>query len=341
MLSLPLFAQADCPPSDSIDRYAQTAGDALTALHELVPESQQQALEDRYSAMIVLKWQWQGRDAIRADERAVTQLLGCYQDASCGIRANDQITTQIVAKLEESNVDPLLLESLLPQQPTPRTLAWAERILGCNAPAQTPAAPLLQDAPIETANTQSSQAESVISAAIDPQPQTTAQRPVQQGIVAQNQPTNTASIEPVITTPSSIIQAEDTLEPQFETASRAVAQSSSANVNELMLTATSLVSSGKPQEAIEPLEAACFIEAQGMTKSSACETLFSVYTNSLVASEYSESSQSYLDLSQRLCDIGYSRGCDNLSRYHAAQSSAEAHRAAVAYAEKSCDLANA
>lgn len=341
MLSLPLLAQADCPPSDSIDRYAQTAGDALTALHELVPESQQQALEDRYSAMIVLKWQWQGRDAIRADERAVTQLLGCYQDASCGIRANDQITTQIVAKLEESNVDPLLLESLLPQQPTPRTLAWAERILGCNAPVQTPAAPILQTAPIETADTQGSQAESVSSAAIIAEPRTVAQRPVQQNTVAQSQPTVTTTIEPVIATPSSIVEAEAPLEARIEPATMAVAQSSSVNVSELMLTATNLVSSGKPQEAIEPLEAACFIEAQGMTRSSACETLFSVYTNSLVASEYSESSQSYRDLSQRLCDIGYSRGCDNLSRYHAAQSSAEAHRAAVAYAEKSCNLANA
>ena len=160
ILGLPLLAQADCPPEDSIDRYAQTAGDALTALHGLVPESQQKALEDRYSAMIVLKWQWQGRDAIRADEKAMTQLLGCYQKATCGIRANDQITTQIVAKLEESNVEPVLLESLLPQQPSARTLAWAECILGRNAPTLPPVAPIRQTAPTQIADAGAAQPES-------------------------------------------------------------------------------------------------------------------------------------------------------------------------------------
>ncbi|MEL6824810.1 MAG: hypothetical protein AAFN91_01075 [Pseudomonadota bacterium] len=347
ILGLPLLAQADCPPEDSIDRYAQTAGDALTALHELVPESQQKALEDRYSAMIVLKWQWQGRDAIRADEKAMTQLLGCYQKATCGIRANDQITTQIVAKLEESNVEPVLLESLLPQQPSARTLAWAERILGCNAPTQTPVAPISQTAPTQIADAGTAQPESNRTTTSSADSQIIARPPVQPANTGPVQSSVSASIEPVISTPSSIVQAEvytpeaQTVAPRTETASGAVTRTASMDVNDLMLTATSLVSSGKPQEAIEPLEAACLIEAEGTRKSSACETLFSVYTNSLVASEYSESSQSYRDLSQRLCDIGYSRGCDNLSRYHAAQSSAEAHRAAVAYAERSCDLSNA
>ena len=108
MFSLPLFAQADCPPEDSIDRYAQTASDALTALHELVPESQQQALEDRYAAMIMLKWQWQGRDAISADPVAMSQVMNCYQQAGCGVRTNDPVRADLLPQLQaEADVDPL------------------------------------------------------------------------------------------------------------------------------------------------------------------------------------------------------------------------------------------
>ncbi|MEL7031766.1 MAG: hypothetical protein AAGL97_05430 [Pseudomonadota bacterium] len=356
LISLPLFAQADCPPEDSIDRYAQTAGDALTALHELVPESQQQALEDRYAAMLMLKWQWQGRDAIRADEKGMTHLLGCYQNATCGIRANDQITTQIVAKLEESDIDPLLLESLLPQQPSARSLAWAERILGCNAPAQSPITPEPLEAPLETADTQALPTQPVGPEITVVETDTSNAPAVQQArqiepepFVPARQTVTTASttLEPVISTPSKVVETSvSTLEaeppePRIETVSPTTAQPAAASVNQLMLTATNLVSSGKPKEAIEPLETACFIQARDSQKSSACETLFSVYTNSLVASEYSDSAQDYRDLSQRLCDNGYSRGCDNLSRYYAAQNSAQAHRFAVAYAEQSCDLNSA
>ncbi|MEM7460778.1 MAG: hypothetical protein AAF331_15035, partial [Pseudomonadota bacterium] len=360
-----MFAHADCPPEDSIDRYAQTAGDALTALHELVPESQQQALEDRYAAMIILKWQWQGRDAVRSDAKAMTQLLSCYQDATCGIRANDQITTQIVAKLEESAVDPLLLESLLPRQPSDRSLAWAERVLGCNGPAQPRLAPttqvdttqtpttqtaLLENEQTQIALTEPSRSTPTLADPLPADPPSVAQ-PVQQTdpFVPATQPraTSNAYVEPVVPAASSVLEAtvstaeSQPLTAQVAAAPISVAQPASANVRQLMLTATNLVSSGKPQEAIAPLETACFIEARETRKSSACETLFSVYTNSLVASEYSDSSRAYRDLSQRLCDNGYSRGCDNLSRHYAAQNAPEAHRAAVSYAEKSCDLASA
>ena len=356
LISLPLFAQADCPPEDSIDRYAQTAGDALTALHELVPESQQQALEERYAAMLILKWQWQGRDAIRDDEKAMAHLLDCYSNATCGIRANDQITTQIVAVLEESDVDPFLLESLLPQQPSARSLNWAERILGCNAPAQSPITPAPLGTPPETAETQVQPSEPIVTEVALAETDTSDTAPVPQRLnfepesnipIEETVTTASTTLEPVISASSSVIDSRvptapsEILEPSVETVGVSTVQSAGVNVSQLMLTATNLVSSGKPKEAIEPLEAACFIQARDSQKSSACETLFSVYTNSLVASEYSDSGQDYRDLSQRLCDNGFSRGCDNLSRYYAAQNSAEAHRAAVAYAERSCDLNNA
>ena len=116
--TLPLTAQAECPPEASIDRYAQTAGDALSALNGLVPDSQQAALEDRYAAMVMLKWQWQGRAAIRADAPALSQILSCYEQAECGVRASEQITVEIMEKLEQSGADPQMFENVIPPQPS-------------------------------------------------------------------------------------------------------------------------------------------------------------------------------------------------------------------------------
>jgi len=366
IMSLPLFAQADCPPVDSIDRYAQTAGDALSALHELVPESQQRALEDRYAAMVMLKWQWQGREAIRQDKEAMTQLLACYAQAACGIQASDGITTQIVAKLSESNADPLLLESLLPRAPSDSAYAWAQRTLGCDAPSpvaidatqiETAAIETPAPDPIDESVVQSQPEDTISIASLDRQdsePAATAFRApgtVSDGVIlpASALRAATSGVEPerriipvdetpVVQAVASTIVADD-IDPL--PTPRVPLPTTNENVNALMATATSLIAQGKPGEAIEPLETACFMEAPNVTKSSACETLFGVYTNSLVARTTSGSSNAYLDLSERLCAIGHSAGCDNLSRFYSAQNSPEAHRAAVSYAEQSCDLNNA
>jgi len=360
-MSLPLFAQADCPPVYSIDRYAQTAGDALSALHELVPESQQRALEDRYAAMILLKWQWQGREAIRQDDGAMTQLLACYAQAACGIRASDDITTQIVAKLNESDADPLLLESLLPRAPSDSAFAWAQRTLGCNAPrpaaiepTQIETAVIETPAPIDQSSGQSP-SEDTLSVAdlntsnVDPSaPAFRAPGSIRDGVIlpASALRRSTSAVEPerqitpidetpsVEPTTTSTVVDNVTPEPT-PSLSRPV---SSKSVDTLMANATSFIAQGKPGAAIEPLEAACLMEAPSVTKSSACETLFGVYTNSLVAKTTSGSSNAYLDLSERLCEIGHSAGCDNLSPFFSAQKSPEAHRAAVAYAGQSDDL---
>ncbi|MEO1187648.1 MAG: hypothetical protein AAFW60_01140, partial [Pseudomonadota bacterium] len=365
LISLPILAQADCPPEDSIDRYTETAGDALSALHELVPESQQQALEDRYSAMVILKWQWQGRDAIRNYEKGMTQVLGCYQNATCGIRANDQITTQIVARLEDSDLDPLLFESLIPQQPSAQSLAWAERVLGCTAPALTPNAPILVETAIEN-TLDDAVIEAIEVSATEPEPANTNPIVVETASldtalaepsnadetdlnlpVSQSVSTVSASIDLSDSEPSSIVEAglseteSRPLDSGDDVTTDEVARPVVSDVNDLMLTATNLLLSGKPKDAIEPLQTACFIEAFDSSKSSACETLFNVYTNSVAASEYSDKTQDYRNLSQRLCESGYSRGCDNLSRYYAAQNSQEALTSAVDYAEQSCALNSA
>lgn len=351
LLSLPLVAMADCPPEDSIDRYAQTAGDALSALHELVPESQLRALEDRYAAMVMLKWQWQGRDAIRANFADISQVLSCYEQAQCGVRASEQITAEIAAKLNQSNGNPQVLEDLIPLQPSARSYAWARRILECDRPAPAPVltADLVENLPAtETGETVTRDlalatepgdlqfGTSLTPVSFDTVETGTTSAATESAAnpTRTDLPLETASPEQSVNLsvdPDSVLLIE----------SAPAVRLTSADTEQLMLNATNLVFSGKPREAISPLQAACLSEAADTEISAPCETLFSVYTNALVASESTDSTQAYLDLSERLCGIGYSRGCDNMSRYYAAQNAPEAHRAAVAYAERSCDLANA
>jgi|GEM_PF-2839876 len=351
LVSLPLVALADCPPEDSIDRYAQTAGDALSALHELVPESQLRALEDRYAAMVMLKWQWQGRDAIRSNSADLAQVLSCYEQAQCGVRASEQITAEIVATLNQSNIDPQVLEDLIPLQPSARSYAWARRILECDRPTPAPVltTDLIEDQPsLETSEPLppivSAEAESLdnpFGRSLNP----VSFEPVETAITlaATESTENTSGVESEPEAASFTESVDLTVDPESVLVIEpAPAQRpASTDTEQLMLSATNLVFAGKPREAISPLQEACLSEAAYVEKSAPCETLFSVYTNAVVASESADSSRDYRNLSQRLCDIGYSRGCDNLSRYYAAQSAPEAHRAAVAYAERSCDLANA
>lgn len=331
-LSVPLLVQADCPPEESIDRYTQTAGDALTALHELVPESQRLALEERYAAMIIMKWQWQGRDAIRTDDTIMTQLLDCYQDKACGIDEEDQITLQVVAKLAEFESDPALLESLLPRHPSARALTWAEMTLDCELTTEP-------EADLELALLSSE--DEVDEEATDEETTT-------------EDTSEPATIEMAETTPEPLpadeseqeaAQVADAETPFVEDIVVAAPIPEPApmdsEVAALMLKATNLVAMGKADKAITPLETACFIEAPRVQTSSACETLFSIYLNTSDAPNAAAGSQAYLALANQLCEAGYGQGCANISRYHKAQNTPGAHQTAIGYAERACALSNA
>ena len=114
--ALPLSAQAECPPEASIDRYAQTAGDALSALNGLVPASQQLALEDRYAAMLVLKWNWQGAEGLIFNEAATGFLKSCIESGRCEATSGDDL---------EIDADGV------PNAPSNILKSWAERVLEC------------------------------------------------------------------------------------------------------------------------------------------------------------------------------------------------------------------
>lgn len=341
-LTVPLLVQADCPPEESIDRYTQTAGDALTALHQLVPESQRLALEERYSAMIIMKWQWQGRDAIRTDEPVIGQLLNCYENQACGIDEEDQITLQIVAKLAEFESDPALLESLLPRQPSARALTWAETVLDCELTAEPDAElelPLLPsesetDEDVSSEDTEPEETEepdTVEVADITPEPLPAVETEPQAELVADVQ--DDSSDEP--TTDTETPPAEDFVVTLPEP------EPMDSEVAELMLKATNLVAMGKAEQAIAPLETACFIEAPRVQASSACETLFSIYLNTSDTANASTGSQDYLTLADQLCEAGYGQGCANLGRFYKAQNTPAARQTAIDYTERACALSNA
>ena len=352
-LSVPLFVQADCPPEDSIDRYAQTAGDALVALHELVPESQRLALEDRYAAMIIMKWQWQGRDAMRSDDTMMDQLLTCYQANACGIDGEDQITLQIVEKLADFETDPLLLESLLPRQPSASALTWAETTLDCALTSELEPAELPEpeaeldsnlvpedfetdeDSLAEETPAPAAEPESIEMAEVTPTP---APLPPAESELDAEQQTEIQDVSldlPTNEIESPIVEETVVIAPEPEPVPM------NSDVAELMLKATNLVAMGKAGQAITPLETACFIEAPQVQTSSACETLFSIYLNRSDAPETSTGSQSYLTLADQLCEAGYGQGCVNLGRYHNAQNTPDSRQTAIDYAERACALSNA
>ncbi len=346
-MSVPLFVQADCPPEDSIDRYAQTAGDALIALHELVPESQRLALEDRYAAMTIMKWQWQGRDAIRSDDAMMSQLLTCYQANACGIDGEDQITLQIVEKLSEFETDPILLESLLPRQPSASALTWAETVLDCELTVEAePEAELEPNQVLEELETDeviladevpglTVAPDAIESAELTPTPETP---PLIESALAAEREAEIQAVSfdpPADDADTRLVQDAAMLAPAPEPAPM------NSDVAELMLKATNLVAMGKADRAITPLETACFIEAPQVQTSTACETLFAIYLNRSDAPDASMSSQAYLTLADQLCEAGYGQGCVNLGRYHNAQKTPESRQTAIDYAERACALSNA
>lgn len=339
-------AHADCPTEATVDRYAQTAGDALSALHELVPESQQVVLENRYAAMVMLKWHLKGRDSLATDARGLNQILSCYDREACGTSGSDQINEKIVQVLNRTGSDPDNLEEILPERPSLNAVAWAYSTLECRSEVEAVAEYAQTD---EIITEDGSTLEDQVTAEAD----TT--QPA--GATEQGPQIETAELETELRAPETVdvnagsppsmnadsetVTTIQTLNSDVLERQRNAPAADPQKIEELMSQAANLVSTGRPKGAIAPLEEACLMQAATSNRSAACETLFAVYTNSVVSTEDDNSVTSYLSLSDRLCDLGYSRGCDNLSHHFGAQNSAEGHKSAVAYAERSCQLANA
>lgn len=333
-------AYADCPPEESIDRYAQTSRDALSALDGLVPESQQRDLENRYSAMLILKWNWQGGAAIASDAGAVSQIAACMATGACEADTADLVSESATA---------------LPTAPSARLLYWAQRELECDAPP--PAELAVDEAEAAPESTETESVEQIPEPDSDPETDSTDPQLAATDAAPEDEPleeTETQLAESVTAAdpvasepdPDTLQQAADaaTALTELTESIQARSQTAAANVDlsndpeTLIKTAASMFASGRPADALPPLRTACFIDANAQTPSQACETLFDVYNAPTERGDGAANTPAYLALSEELCAIGYNRGCQNLAQHFAGQNTAEAHRATVAYTERSCEL---
>ncbi|MEM9055342.1 MAG: hypothetical protein AAGB16_08455 [Pseudomonadota bacterium] len=340
MSCMPLAAQADCPPEASIDRYAQTARDALQALDGLVPESQQQTLEDRYAAMLILKWNWQGRDGIVEDPTALQQLVSCYGSGQCGLDGSNEIDAQIVSYLNGNQDNPSLIASLIPRVPSDTSLQWAGTVLDCDlgidiAPetppeAETPSEDVLDtdtqtaDEPLELAATGPG-TEAEISS-------TDVEAPISEAPIELAETDEDISA-PEPSSPLPVAEDLDLVE---------TAPTSNTTAEDMFQTAAALMVSGKPGEAIPLMREACILDAVETQTSQACATLFDLYTaDQGTAGPDGQNTKAYLALSEQLCDLAYRTGCTNISAHYRPQVTPKAHKAVVLFADKSCALGDA
>lgn len=334
-------AIADCPPEDSIDRYAETSRDALSALDGLVPESQQRALENRYSAMLILKWNWQGVSSIASTPDSVAQITSCLTSGACDAETSDLVADEAAA---------------VPDAPSARLLYWAQSQLDCDT--QPPPDLVIAEAAAEPETIQAETA----AQSEDAEPVAeTGTTELDRAAISDTQVANTPAQEleselaetSVATEPVASVPDQATLQQAADAASalteltetiQARSQTAGADVDlsndpeTLIKTAASLFAAGRPADALPPLRAACFIDANAQTPSQACETLFDVFNAPTERGDGAANTPAYLALSEELCAIGYNRGCQNLAQHYAGQNTADAHRATVAYTERSCEL---
>lgn len=337
-------ALADCPPEESVNRYAESSRDALSALDGLVPESQQRILEDRYSATLILKWNWQGGSAIASEPAAVAHIAACMSQGRCAAETSD---------LVDENA------TVIPGAPSARLLFWAQTELECDV--DPPADIQIADSESEAEN-ETTDPEPPAQIA-DPEPAAepdTADLQIAESTPAREETSSLPDADPAEDPELQVagtIEAPDTnrdAELQAATAAsalteftqsiRAKTRSTALDVDlgndpeTLIKTAATLFAAGRPADALPPLRTACFIDANAQSQSQACETLFDVYNAPTERGDGAANTPAYLALSEELCAIGYNRGCQNLAQHYAGQNTAEAHRATVAYTERSCEL---
>jgi len=309
--TLPAFGQADCPSPDSIDRYASTARDALSALDGLVPESQQQTLEDQYAAMSVLRWEWQGKEAIASDASAVGQIADCLASDRCV--GPDDVTASATA------------DTLAPS-PSDELVAWARVELSCDPPPEES----------DTATEEDSESEASDDLLVAPDPDPTPQATVETSVVELSAATEQQPAISLETDDDILAEiAPLPLEPIERASLRVEAEPESAQLG--FQTALVQLVHGNLSKAVDTLQASCFQMAIESDPTDACEVLFDSYDQLAVRANPAK----FLAFTDRLCALDYERGCTSLTRYFGAETLADAHQAALDHYEKTCDRGHA
>ena len=347
---LPNAAQAECPSYESIERYSETAGDALSALAGLVPDSQQESLEARYSAMLVLKWEWRGDETIANDSRAVNHLAGCLATGRC-----ESDPVDIVANTTD----------IMPDQPSVRLSNWARTVLECE---------LLRAEEGTTADVEitepDEEAEDEVRVAGGVTVVSDGVTVVSDGVTPVSDGTTDTRDEGEAELAQALTEADPDMAQEQQFASEAAvldpfASSSAAATGnyqfepradlgvmedpqvpariaetrlELLRQAAGYFGAMKPALAVDRLQAACAVGFDFDPSSTACGHLFAYYSLQPGHNAQTSSDQPRYILAQELCAARYSVGCQSLARYYSVQTTPEARSATMVYTEISCEL---
>lgn len=348
--AIPAFAQAECPPPESLDRYAQTARDALVALDGLVPEEQQRGLEDRYTAMSVLRWDRQGRDAILNEQSALELLDACISTGRCDAEAS-----------ERSGAGP---RTIAPQ-PSATLVTWANVTLECETAVQEPELELEPEEivldqtdaePAEEPETVEEIADLVpeqlpepiespaedVTVEIDPEPIDLADSldALSEALAATPVAESAEDLASVETPATEAIDPADT--PDIEEVAPADAPPMAPTMPEskaqrLVRRAALAMKKGDLGTGVQFISEICFDLAEQADPAPLCETIFDHYDELAVRAD----PIAFLAFTDQLCRIDYARGCSSLATYFGVTSTAEAHAAAINFYDRACNSGDA
>lgn len=296
----------------------QTTSDALSALNGVVPDQQYSELEDRYTAMAILQWNWAGAQNIRSNADASMRISTCFQTQNCG--TNGQAA------------------AVLPEIPSADMLLWAEVQLECrDAPIEEPTlVPNQEDvasdpeAPEETPTPSPEFAFTEIDPVIEQDSDTVASDTLTDSDTSTVIPDETLTVE-----------TRDQVEPPFETTPLPAFAFSGESPRELVETAAIYIASGQVEDAIPLLRESCLVEAPNTVSSLACDTLLDIYNAQTVSGGGDISTSTYLTFAGQICDVGYNPGCQVMARYLRAANTPGAYEQGVAFTARSCDLGDA
>ncbi len=303
--TFPVGALADCPPRDSIDRYAETTRDALSALDGQVPDSLQRSLEDRYAAISVLRWHWQGVEAMRSDAAGRTQIAACLTSGRCASDATDQVqaSTRDIARA-----------------PSDRLIAWAEATLECApttdvsldddaAADETPDDDVLEELPAD-----------LDAPAPEPTLRARTDLPVEDTVTLESLNADLDRAEAEMLAAQGNAPA-DPVESRDAVLHRAIAA----------------MALGRLSSAISTLNASCLMEVTTPDQSPACEILIDLYEAPGARIDPTR----ILAFTDRLCSLNYARGCESLARYFGVSTIEDAHQAAMDHYVRACKRGDA
>lgn len=322
-------ASADCPETDSLERYAETTRDALTALRGSISGPQLIDLEDRYAAINIMRWQRIGLETLEDEADAISQIRSCFRDQGCGADAENAIDAQLTELVSTTPMEIPAFYQVLPVTPSESMAVWAEVELECReAPVLETATEAEPELEIDLADADASAANN--DAVIESEVSEAASSETEE--LAEASDSGAAII--LSETSANIKEAETTLAVDTSelTAEQARALLDSAAIS---------MASGEVERAIPLLRDSCLFDLSNTQSSIACDTLLNVYEVNTRQGREPISGSTYLAFSEELCGFGYIQGCQNMALYLRAANTIGAYERGVSFTAKACDLGDA